>query len=369
MRSLLPVLASSLLLLLALGSLVHAQAPPSSDDPCAVIGSKDFGTLEEVYGCYRLFAASSDFKQDHVQALKRFIEVYPFTDLNVDTSSPLFPNKVDIAAQLDALAADTAVQTQFEFFSKIMLLVRSLQDAHFSYRPLCVSTFDFFQPWHLAAVFPETGGVGVKIVDTLLKRTVIPFWESALGGPPLGFVNYTVKSIDGVDAVRSWVFFYLSSPLVLILTRRMQKAIQDFADKFAGFSRSPESRFNRVLYRRVYQDGVWTGRSGSFYYTTFLGHDASPNRTYVLTPPNGDADVTVSIPWAAAPTFSSFAGRADYERFYCNLLSSSNLRRRDVGSLGGVLEDLPHGADAAPPGRLNRPLPNLDTVPLLSASI
>ncbi|KAJ3195094.1 hypothetical protein HDU67_004504, partial [Dinochytrium kinnereticum] len=259
---------------------------------------------------------SAEFKAEHAQTLKQFIEVYPFADLNVNTPAGLFPNKVDIVAEIDKLVADASVTTQMEFSSRINLLVASLQDAHFSYTLGCVSNYFFYQPWHMAAVFAEGSTVPqIKLVDTV-PSVVVPFWVEALGGEDVAsFVNYTVKSVDGVDALKS---------------------VQDFADTFSGFARSGESRFNRVLYKRVFRGGEFTNSRGPYYFTDFLGSSASPNRTYVLTPPNGGADVTVSIPWAAIfmEQFSDpdapipFRSTLTYENLFCKLLPESSLRRR-----------------------------------------
>ncbi|KAI8840264.1 hypothetical protein BC829DRAFT_420829 [Chytridium lagenaria] len=350
-RMIFRILASSLVAIQVLVSNAGAQ----STDPCASVGTATLSTLADVYRCFNQIPASSSFKTEHVDTLKSFLEIYPFTDLNIDTTEPLFPNKVDIEAELDKLAADTSITTQFEFYSRIALLVKSLKDAHFSYSPSCITTFNFVQPWHIGAVYPNGGGTPqIKIINTVFSRTVPQQWQEALGATPSTFVNYTIQSIDDVDAVQY---------------------VKDFATKFSGFARDPESNFNRVLYRRLYTDGQWVGRTGPFYVTNFLGHDASPTRKYVLVPPNGGSSVTFSVPWIGVPEVDNFSSTSQYQRRYCTDAESSALVRRDNEETSG--KSLILGEVPIPDSDLHvptyrptyRPLPDLSTVASISASV
>ncbi|KAJ3114937.1 hypothetical protein HDU96_001437 [Phlyctochytrium bullatum] len=291
-----------------------AVASAQVRDPCVTATSQDFVTMDVAYDCYRQFNASLEYRREHVENLKRFVEAYPFADLAGGSENPLFPSRIPIVSSLDSIAdLTTPIPTSlFAFHSRISLLVRSLNDAHFGYFPSCFGAFDFIQPWHIAVTYPITeAGQGdvseatrkpvVRVVGPLI-RTVPAFWTEALGGEVVGrYSNWTVKSIDGVDAVQ---------------------AIVAFATRIAGFSRTPESNFNRVLLRRVYTAQGFVSRSGPFYRTSFLGHDAATERTYVLSPPRGDpafgkGDVTLTVPWAAVSNIG--AAVASSKDFYDRL--------------------------------------------------
>ncbi|KAI8830566.1 hypothetical protein BC829DRAFT_464462 [Chytridium lagenaria] len=59
--------------------------PIATEDPCGLLIGKPFSLLPEVYACYNVFEASYDFKKDHVATLKQFLDIYPFTDLYINT--------------------------------------------------------------------------------------------------------------------------------------------------------------------------------------------------------------------------------------------------------------------------------------------
>ncbi|KAI8830356.1 hypothetical protein BC829DRAFT_132203 [Chytridium lagenaria] len=146
----------------------------------------------------------------------------------------------------------------------------------------------------------------LKIMGSVASR-IPAAWTNELGGlSTRSFINYTIKSIDGMDPI---------------------KVVQTHADKLSGFSRSAESRFNAILYKEVYYTGDFIPINNTFYSTTFLGHDAAPTRRYVLTPPNNNTDVTFDIPWAAVPLFSNgaFDSTRTYLTRFCQLLEESRL--------------------------------------------
>ncbi|KAJ3203428.1 hypothetical protein HDU67_010191, partial [Dinochytrium kinnereticum] len=301
----------------------------------------------------KTFPASTAFKTAHVEQLKTIFDIYPFTDLAMGPFTkpyPLFQTRINIKSELDSLATNLRVSTEFEFYSRIRLLIASLQDGHMTYNPTCISPFTFRQPWHFAAVYPDAGSRRpvVRVVEEL--EGWVEVWEGTLGGrSPKDFVGWNVVSVDGVDAVT---------------------AIQNHADKLSGISRDPNTRFNNVLYGTQYINGQWTPIPGSFYSTDFLGHDASPSRTYVLAPPTGGPPVTITVPWIAYMPEQTFTSAAEYKQKFCEgpppataRTSSSSLRVlqpdgatilvSQPNGLSRVMERVESGTE------LTRPLPDL----------
>ncbi|KAJ3205650.1 hypothetical protein HDU67_008721, partial [Dinochytrium kinnereticum] len=219
--------------------------------------------MSDAHECLGLVRVGEEDRRGHVEELKKYFELYPFTDLAKDTSAPFFPSKIDLFTGLDTIAANTTITQSFDFHTRILLLLNSLNDAHISYKPTCFSrAFTFYQPWDIAPVYGDgRGGLRLRVVGT--------------------------------------------------------QAIQAYADKYAGFSREPDSRFNRVLTRFEYFNGSYTKVSGSFSYTSFLGHNSPPNRTYLMTSPDGKRNVTVTVPWLAVSNGPSFVNTREYHALYC----------------------------------------------------
>ncbi|KAJ3104253.1 hypothetical protein HDU97_009421 [Phlyctochytrium planicorne] len=288
---------SSLIAILAQSNIIHAQA----SDPCAEIGGLEYTTIDKVHACYNSIPLTAEQKADHIASMKDIVDMYPFTDLAKDTSAPLFASKVDLVGELDKLAADNTIKTQFDLFTRITLLVASLNDGHFSYYPKCVNTFLFMQPWSFHATYTD-GLPTIKIlnINPMAKTYKIPEWQDVAK-----YVNYTVISIDNVEAV---------------------KYVQDYADQYSGVSRSPDTRFNYVLGIRGLDSTVdkITYIPGSMTNSGFLGFGANSNRTYTLTAPGSAEKVIVSIPWFAAPPNTKFTSSADYARKFCVPEASSS---------------------------------------------
>ncbi|KAJ3099946.1 hypothetical protein HDU96_010505 [Phlyctochytrium bullatum] len=330
--------------LLALTAFVSGQASTATD-PCQALSTalgssigaaRPYATLEQVYACYNSFPADATFRSSHVSELKKLIDVYSMADLYVATPRELLTPGIqaNLAEALDTLATASTTATQFQFTSQIRQSLLSLLDGHFRDFE---DDFDVVQKEHFLIDELEVhhldcqegpsrrSRVGQQHANKLYSIYInqiyliadnavncagegarryhhgnrAPQWIAALAAAPgaptslQSLTGYTVKSIDGVDAVLS------------IFSSVSKTAIQGIADKFSGFSRSPESRFNSVLYRKVYVNSSFTDTLGKAYFTDFLGADATPSRTYVLSPPTGttsaaSADITVVMPWLAS---------------------------------------------------------------------
>ncbi|KAJ3106711.1 hypothetical protein HDU96_008132 [Phlyctochytrium bullatum] len=325
----LPRTAAAIAAAIAMASAATAQTTTPELDECGKVFdalSKISGTptlrsipFDLVKACYSTFPADAEFKAQHVKELKPFLDAYPFADLYLNPPSPpTFPGAgIDAMKELDRIAADPTITTQYDFYTKIYEMVGKFNDAHFSYRPGCLTAFTFRQPFRLGPTYPTPDGKPViKVIDV---SPASPVWTPALGTANLGsFLNYTVKAIDGLPAA---------------------DAIQAFADKYLGFARSDGSRFNAALARRTYAGGNFITRPGRFFEFVFLPSDTQP-RTYVLTPPPAadgtqPADVTVTVPWAAFPRTVNGITSITNAEFYENLCLNPNLlprplQRRDL---------------------------------------
>ncbi|KAJ3211088.1 hypothetical protein HDU67_004796 [Dinochytrium kinnereticum] len=309
------MLLSATLLLLPL--LASAQ---SAADPCTDLSNVDVPNLAQVYACYDSFVDERSAELKHIETIKKFMQAYPFADISKNSAQGLYSSKLDIEAELDNIEKEPS-KTRFQLYSRINRVLLALNDPGVRYIPSCTMRYTFVQPWHMAPIYTKES-VHIKLVDTVnIRNYEVPFWADLSGAAPPAYVNYTVKTIDGVEAV---------------------KAVQDFADAFSGVSKNPEARFNSVLYRHgTYYQGKFAGAPGKFYVTDFLGHSASPNRTYVLAPPNGGSEVTVTVPWVAIYDFTGprtkvrFNDKKSYEDLHCNLPKSSSRTRRDMDGRDG----------------------------------
>ncbi|KAJ3104252.1 hypothetical protein HDU97_009420 [Phlyctochytrium planicorne] len=155
-------------------------------DPCAEIGTLTITTLD---------------KLDHISSLKDILDLYPFLDLAKDTSTPLFPSKVDAIGELAKMAADESITTQFDLFSKITLLVNSLYDGHFAYSASCISAYTFEQPWSFHTTYTPQGVPTIKILSAVYASGLANSFWLAEGLNVQAYKDYTVASINGVEAV------------------------------------------------------------------------------------------------------------------------------------------------------------------------
>ncbi|KAJ3117457.1 hypothetical protein HDU96_006694 [Phlyctochytrium bullatum] len=270
----------------------------SSTDPCVALTtalnttftttSIPYATLPQVHACYSFFQLSSTLKLLHLSELKPMVNAYPYFDLNIPTTPRpgLYPSslRTNLLDALDALAANTSLTSLFDLMSQITLLINRLDDAHFAYVPRCVTRFLFVQPWKIGAVY---GGARPVLELVALNRGPLDdaadaVWGRVMGSQPSRFVNWTIKAIDGQDPIT---------------------VVEDYANRFTGFSHDPSTRFNQVLARLQYLDGAFRLRTGLFSATPFLPPNHPPTRTYTLVPPAGSSatETTLTVPWLALP--------------------------------------------------------------------
>ncbi|KAJ3117852.1 hypothetical protein HDU96_005229 [Phlyctochytrium bullatum] len=136
----------------------RASAPAASatvpsqatDGNCAELIDGRLHPLPDIYACYNAFPISNELKAAETDTLRRFYNVYPFGDINAPSFTGVFGNKVDFLERLDEITATAT--NYFDYFSQVMLLVRSMDDAHFSFDADCITTFTLMQPcqefWH-----------------------------------------------------------------------------------------------------------------------------------------------------------------------------------------------------------------------------
>ncbi|KAJ3108021.1 hypothetical protein HDU97_002601 [Phlyctochytrium planicorne] len=254
-------------------------------DPCLGLGDQvnTFSSFESVYACLNSFPIGSAEMVSTVTNVKKILDLYPYMDLVQGSTSPLFPSNIDLLSSLDGIAA-SSISVAFEFHTKVTFLLNSVYDSHMLYTPLCFKTlFQFVQPWHIAATYPANSPKPVlKLRGTHLKESMrkdaFQLWRDALDGKtPLDYDGYTIVSIDGMDPV---------------------DAVQAYADKYSGYGKEANSRFNNVLMFPWYSLGSYILKPGSFYTTPFLGYNASPIREYRLKSPSG-SETTLRVPWIA----------------------------------------------------------------------
>ncbi|KAJ3109966.1 hypothetical protein HDU96_007012 [Phlyctochytrium bullatum] len=303
--------------------------PPASNASCTQVTGTGVYPITDVYACFDSFPISNELKAAETDALRRFYDVYPFGDLNVKPPEVLFQNNVNFLQELDAITANAT--NLFDYYSRVRLLINSMNDAHFAYTPTCINTFTFFQPFEIAAFYPASAGgrpvlrvVGNAMQFTIFQRAggMPALWSAGLpSGATLDtFTNYTVKAIEGQDAVTY---------------------VQNYAARLAGFSRSPDTNFNYILYRRDYIDGEYSSKPGNLYATNFLGRDAKPTRTYTLVPPNGSSEVNVTFPWLGAFRFDvNIRSNEEYYQQFC-VRPAQTLQRREVNTISDVFGDQP----------------------------
>ncbi|KAJ3097068.1 hypothetical protein HDU97_005301 [Phlyctochytrium planicorne] len=265
--SLLSVVVVASLTTTAVTGTRKTRKPDAPADPCAGLGSDvgTFSTMEQVQDCLSSFNVSSADMLETVTNIKKMLDFIP------------------LISTLDSLP-NSGITTAFEFNTRILNLLASLNDNHMKYTPECYNgLFNFVQPWHVAATYPkDSPRPTLKLRGTHLKKSMqkdaFALWKDSLGGKNvLDFDGFEVVKVDGVDAVDH---------------------VQAYADKYSGYGKEPDSRFNNVLMFSYYSLGKYILKPGAYYSTTFLGSDAEPDRKYTLKSPDGKT-FELSVPWLA----------------------------------------------------------------------
>ncbi|KAI8849826.1 hypothetical protein BC829DRAFT_390793, partial [Chytridium lagenaria] len=313
-----PSVSTTLSLLLTLTATVHlvnAQTANSSD-PCSIIRGRTMLEADAVYRCYRSFQISAVDRQKQIDALLALTQVYPYTNLA--------KSKIDIVASLTSLHHDTSLTSDFDFHSRISLAINKLQDGHFSYAAKCYSSIQFFQPWIVSARYNiESSKPILYLRDTVTSGTVFGSLEETdlmlqftrnVGRDPALLVGYDIESIDGRDPV---------------------DVVQEFADNYAGFSHTPETRFNFVLASTQYSRGQLVVEDGSFFTTRRSFFDRPTIRNYTLRDPITKEAVFVSIPWLGflPMNISTPVSSSTFRRIFCETVSTVPSETSSLGSL------------------------------------
>ncbi|KAI8606929.1 hypothetical protein BC830DRAFT_1175903, partial [Chytriomyces sp. MP71] len=228
-----------------LAAAIQQPAPGNATggDPCSIMAAAGIQSVQAVEACYKSFPASAADKKAHIDALKGYWNVYPYNFMARNISAPYYPMSYNFFADLDHIAADASITSEYQLQRAIQAGVAKLEDGHNNYQPLCFNAYSFMQPFVLAPVY---GGPTVGIVVDSQTTDSLPgatgdafnnFWTPTAGGHPLkSFVGATVTSMNGKDPV---------------------DFLQTFADRYAGSYHAPETRFNSLFpsYKGVNKTG------------------------------------------------------------------------------------------------------------------
>ncbi|KAJ3104523.1 hypothetical protein HDU97_009136 [Phlyctochytrium planicorne] len=345
---------------LTLCGLAFAQ---SNSDACAKLSQRagTIVTVDETFSCYNSFSISASTKKKQIESLKSYFELYeslfrsflhgppsltalehryPYLDLAKSSNAPLYPSQVDLFGELDRIANDPAVVTEYDFHSRVSDLVSSLNDAHSYYQPICYTAVRFFQPWVISARYPaELAGKPELYLKSIVtegsftfsdySRKSNPFlgkyrgeydqyWNRALGVNPKSYVGYAVVEIDGQDSLVSFFGFdFELEERRRILTIAIQDYVQSYGDRLSGVSRVADTRFNYVLPSMQFINGTMRMADSLLYRITWAPSDLKPTRTYKLKGPKGD-EVEVNAPWGGyvRPPLA-FSDRDSFYRTLC----------------------------------------------------
>ncbi|KAJ1539563.1 hypothetical protein HK405_012754, partial [Cladochytrium tenue] len=249
------------------------------------------------------------------------------------SGSPYYSSNVDLFATLDTIAANDSITTEFDFHTQVEAAIASLNDAHSSYYPSCFLTSRLLQPFVIDAKYKAGSAPTIYIRDTVisgssllggitttavgqLKSLLTSTWKSAITADPATYVNYTIKSINSVDAVAY---------------------IQAAADYWVGASHSPETRFNFYM-----PTTKWNSTTSSFTFSdgTIYRRLSVPSTldllwTYELESPAGDAVTLSNIPWAGyVMENKNFTGNASYYQAFCTTAGSASPQAAANGAFG-----------------------------------
>ncbi|KAJ3301471.1 hypothetical protein HDU76_005742 [Blyttiomyces sp. JEL0837] len=350
----------TILLLFILTIAVQAQSGLSDQaaagsDPCVASAAQAMAILNNAtatsqfqvvpaplaLACYNSFAVTKPSKLTQVAQLKNYFKMYPYLDLAKNSASPNYPSQVDLFTQLDAIANDDTIQSEYVFHSKINLLVASLFDAHSFVAPSCFTTIRFLQPFVLAAKYPIDTNSKTTTPKIYIRGSVpqvsqlfstenmqqVPslkgirdafqsyFVKDLNGVDPSTFTNYTVTTINGIDAIQY---------------------IQSMADKTSGISKVPGARFNSMIASAQYNAGLFYLGDGPIYRTRLFAHDAPVNLTYGLVSMDGVQKTVVATWGSYLVTPAAIKTRDDFYQALCVVPKSGFATPALIGQVGGV---------------------------------
>ncbi|KAJ3144292.1 hypothetical protein HK101_002732 [Irineochytrium annulatum] len=234
-----------------------------------------------VLACYASFPVTQQNVSDYISALKYYLPL----SSNLDLVKSM--NGVDLAASLDAVAADTTIANEFEMHSKIFAAVQSVP-ANFGYFYFssCFENFYFFQPWTFNVIYNATTGptvyLGKTIADVRIEEkspmgyaALKSAFAAALGYDPTIYTGYQIDTINGQPAMTFYDNLDKRSSYPSIV------AVNGLATTYQWMN-------GAVLINNGY------GSSSPQIYDGYFQHDV----TYGLKGPQGDSP-TITVSWQA----------------------------------------------------------------------
>ncbi|KAI9366056.1 hypothetical protein DFJ73DRAFT_907589 [Zopfochytrium polystomum] len=305
--------ASALWAAAAFAASVHAQA---TTDPCAAMAAAQAWitgasstvhilTGQEVIDCYSSFSIDAATRKAQVDVLKRSFELYPYADVAKSSASPYYASNVDIIALLDAAASNDALNTEFAFQNQIINNLNSLYDAHVAYSPSCFSVATLMQPFILGANHTDGKPPTIYVKSSIVNAAFFTSASSAVA----------TKLGNAISAYFGDVTQYIGLAVTSINGSPPVDFLQKIADS-QGFSKNPQSRFNRVVARPSYVQGAHLIDAGSYVISSAITADMAKSVVYELAGPSGTLNVTA--PWGGfAIAATSFTGRDSYYQAFC----------------------------------------------------
>ncbi|KAJ3012067.1 UNVERIFIED_CONTAM: hypothetical protein HDU68_001395 [Siphonaria sp. JEL0065] len=208
-----------------------------SVDPCALLvanltGGVFISNIAQVEACYNSFPVTRADKQEQIDTVKSYFNLYPYKDIVQNVEEPYYPMEVNMFKELDRITTNDNIKTEYQMQNAIIDTLAKLEDGHVAYMPLCFQSFRFLQPFHLAPKFTDHGPrfyVDSLTVpaDSPLHAPVYNTWAKAFkGARPEEFLGASINTINGQDPT---------------------EFLQKFVDTNNGIGHAPETRFNTAL--------------------------------------------------------------------------------------------------------------------------
>ncbi|KAI9327384.1 hypothetical protein BDR26DRAFT_875542 [Obelidium mucronatum] len=263
------------------------------------IGGLFYNSVAAVEQCYNTFKASSQDRKMQVDALKSYLNFYPYNDIVKGVSAPYYPMQMDLFKELDAVTTNAGITTEYQLQNAIGAVLGKLKDGHVSYNPLCFQSFIYYQPFRLAAKYNDQDGAPEIYAQTLVKNPADPIWTywnktfSATGVSNTDFLGATVKSINGQNTV---------------------DFLQKFADDYSSAAHAPETRFNQLF--PTYQ---WPNSNGYYTFAFPIQFAAREPIKYEFQLYNSTVTKTVTFDWAGflATNPANYANAQTYYETEC----------------------------------------------------
>ncbi|KAI8613920.1 hypothetical protein BC830DRAFT_427525 [Chytriomyces sp. MP71] len=302
-----------------------AAVSTTSTDPCAALMTHVYSGVHVnsvlgVEACFNSFPEiKAADKEAQISTLKKYFELYPYRLIAANSSAPSYTSNVDLFAQLDAIASDASVTTEFELHNAIKLQLNKLNDGHVTYAPQCFSNFVYMQPFNLLPVYTSNGEIAV-VVDSWSISQTSRFWQPVFKGfwgsllQP-NMIAAQVTAINGDDPV---------------------DFLQSLADTQYGIAHAPETRFNYIFPSYA---GINVTNSKFSFTDRFPESDSI---TYTLKISTGSA-VNVSVPWAALlpneTAATGFSSASMYYKTFCTSASNNKKSSIDLDAFAAELQD------------------------------